>query len=232
MTTETPAGTRPCPNCGHDRHLPGTDCDTPIQHGPNFMHRCLCLARPGAANACPPQMTCQGGTLGYADIWYLQHGQELVSAEGVISPQTLLLEPPRPAAPVVDTLPEWLEHRYGTRFAVTSSPEGDRSYWEHEAAAVRRAVARGGVKASSAAPAICEIPHVTVDEEDACERARLGVANAARAVFRRLRAHLAGFQDVLDDSDRGPWANTVGADLDELGALLDANPTAEETRNA
>jgi hypothetical protein len=88
--------------------------------------------------------------------------------------------------------------------------------------------------APAAGPAICELPHATIDEEDACERQRLGIADNARAVYRRLRAHLAGFQDVLDDSDRGPWAATVGADLDELGALLDADATnpAEETRNA
>jgi hypothetical protein len=79
-----------CPNCHHDQHLPGTDCDAAIGHGPNRWHRCLCLARPGAALSCPPQMTCQGGTLGYADIWYLQHGHTLVTADGAISPEAVV----------------------------------------------------------------------------------------------------------------------------------------------
>lgn len=92
--TETPSGT--CPNCKHDVHLPGTECGTPIHHGPHRMHLCLCLARPGAALSCPPQMTCQGGTLGYSDIWYLQHGHSLASPDGVISPEVLLVEPRGP----------------------------------------------------------------------------------------------------------------------------------------
>lgn len=78
-----------CPNCQHPQHLPGTECQTPVNHGPNRFHLCLCLARPGAALPCPPQMTCQGGTLGYADIWYLQQGHSLSSADGVISPEVL-----------------------------------------------------------------------------------------------------------------------------------------------
>jgi len=75
-----------CPNCTHPHHLPGTECQTPVHHGPNRWHLCLCLARPGAALSCPPQMTCQGGTLGYADIWYLQHGHVLVGEDGTIAP--------------------------------------------------------------------------------------------------------------------------------------------------
>ncbi|MDX3034954.1 hypothetical protein [Streptomyces scabiei] len=75
-----------CPNCQHPHHLPGTECSTPVHHGPSHWHRCLCLARPGAALSCPPQMTCQGGTLGYADIWYLQHGHVLVGEDGTIAP--------------------------------------------------------------------------------------------------------------------------------------------------
>lgn len=47
----------------------------------------------------------------------------------------------------------------------------------------------------------------------------------ARTAYRKLRAHLVGFQDVLDDTDRGPWAKTAGAALDELGAALGENAT-------
>jgi hypothetical protein len=43
-------------------------------------------------------MTCQGGTLGYADIWYLQHGHSLISEEGVISSEGLRVEPALPHA--------------------------------------------------------------------------------------------------------------------------------------
>ena len=75
-----------CPNCQHPHHIPGAECATPVHHGPNRWHLCLCLARPGAALSCPPQMTCQGGTLGYADIWYLQHGHVLVGEDGTIAP--------------------------------------------------------------------------------------------------------------------------------------------------
>jgi hypothetical protein len=55
--------------------------------------------------------------------------------------------------PAGDTLPEWLCQRY-RRYAFpfdnrtwAQLPDADRSYWAHEAAAVRRAVARGGLKA-------------------------------------------------------------------------------------
>lgn len=82
-----------CPNCTHPHHLPGTECEARIDHGPSRFHACLCLARPGAANACPPLMTCQGGTLGYSDIWYLQQGHSLSSADGVISPEVLTVGP-------------------------------------------------------------------------------------------------------------------------------------------
>jgi hypothetical protein len=82
-----------CPNCTHPHHLPGTECATPVHHGPSHWHLCLCLARPGAASSCPPQMACQGGTLGYSDIWYLQQGHSLSSADGVISPEVLTVGP-------------------------------------------------------------------------------------------------------------------------------------------
>jgi hypothetical protein len=59
---------------------------------------------------------------------------------------------------VADTLPAWLCNRYrnyafpfDNRTWEQLSGE-DRSYWEHEAAAVRRAVDRGGFKAQPASP--------------------------------------------------------------------------------
>jgi hypothetical protein len=48
----------------------------------------------------------------------------------------------------VDTLAAWLHQRFAVGHTLSFEPlgEADRSYWEHEAAAVRRAVARGGFK--------------------------------------------------------------------------------------
>lgn len=93
----TPTETTPC-GCGHEPHAPNTECETPVHHGPSHMHLCLCLNRPGAALACPPQMTCQGGTLGYTDIWYLQRGQGLLGLDGSIHPDALIVEPRGPRA--------------------------------------------------------------------------------------------------------------------------------------
>lgn len=93
MPDTTPTTEGRCPNCNHPKHLPGTECDGGVDHGPKRWHRCLCLARPGAALSCPPQMNCQGGTLGYSDIWYLQHGHSLMTADGVVSPEALKTTP-------------------------------------------------------------------------------------------------------------------------------------------
>lgn len=46
-----------------------------------------------------------------------------------------------------DTLAEWLYHRYATDVGPWGElPDEDKFFWEHEANAVRRAVARGGFK--------------------------------------------------------------------------------------
>lgn len=46
-----------------------------------------------------------------------------------------------------DTLPEWLYYRFSTSpFPWEHLDDGDQLKWEHEAAAVRRAVARNGFK--------------------------------------------------------------------------------------
>jgi hypothetical protein len=65
-------------------------------------------------------------------------------------------EPQDPtSASAEDTLPEWLCQRYRHYAFPTDTrtweqlPDEDRSYWEHEAAAVRRAVTRGGFKAQA-----------------------------------------------------------------------------------
>ena len=54
--------------------------------------------------------------------------------------------------PGTDTLPEWLHQRFGAYLHGGDNqpwdhlPDHDRAYWAHEAAAVQRAVARGGFK--------------------------------------------------------------------------------------
>lgn len=45
-----------------------------------------------------------------------------------------------------DTLPQWLHRRFGPERAWGSLRPEDQAYWVHEAAAVRRAVERGGFK--------------------------------------------------------------------------------------
>ncbi|GAA1887757.1 hypothetical protein GCM10009837_06920 [Streptomyces durmitorensis] len=39
-------------------------------------------------------------------------------------------------------------------------------------------------------------------------------------IVNRLAAHAKGFQDVLDESDRGPWGRLVCGDIDELRTAL------------
>lgn len=50
-----------------------------------------------------------------------------------------------------------------------------------------------------------------------------------RRIANRLAAHAAGFGDVLDESDRGPWGRTVGADIAELSAAVAPDAASEVT---
>lgn len=52
-----------------------------------------------------------------------------------------------------------------------------------------------------------------------------------REIASRLAAHAVGFGDVPDESDRGPWGRTVGADIAELSAAA-APKTASEATSA
>ncbi|MER5312721.1 hypothetical protein ABT034_33665 [Streptomyces sp. NPDC002773] len=70
--TTTPEPKPTCAWCGHAAHRPGTECEDGVAHGPKRWHRCLCLNLVGADHACHPKMTCQGGTLGYSDVWHVQ----------------------------------------------------------------------------------------------------------------------------------------------------------------
>lgn len=80
-----------------------------------------------------------------------------------------------------------------------------------------------------AAPTAEEPWWVTVAEvRTEWERAR-ATNERVRAIIRRLTAHAVGFQDVLDDTDHGPWGRTVGSVIAELAAALDNTdqPTTE-----
>ncbi|WP_042170155.1 hypothetical protein [Streptomyces sp. NBRC 110035] len=72
-----------------------------------------------------------------------------------------------------------------------------------------------------ALPAPAAVPAVV---EPPADRA---VLDRVREIVRRLDAHAVGFQDVLDDSDRDPWAKTVRADIAELRRMADETPAAE-----
>ncbi|MER7517827.1 hypothetical protein [Streptomyces sp. NPDC126499] len=71
QATAQPAADERC-GCGHAAHAPGTECEDGVNHGSKRWHRCLCLNLVGANAACPPDMDCQGGRLGYSDVWHLQ----------------------------------------------------------------------------------------------------------------------------------------------------------------
>lgn len=93
-----------CPACTHPQHESGTECMAGVDHGPKRWHRCLCLNRPNASRPCPPLMDCQGGALGYSDIWHLQQGRSLQGANGETTTPDVLAEQPTavvPSAPAV-----------------------------------------------------------------------------------------------------------------------------------
>jgi hypothetical protein len=86
-----------------------------------------------------------------------------------------------------DTLPEWLYQRFGRRdntLQWNDLPDDEKSYWAHEAAAVRRAVQRGGFRRQ---PVICELPHQSIEEEEECEQRRLASAQEFRCNWARTK---------------------------------------------
>lgn len=59
-----------------------------------------------------------------------------------------------PGCDGTDTLPAWLAQRFDPNGAPWDAlTDDDRAYWEHQARAVRRAVARGGFKTTADEPA-------------------------------------------------------------------------------
>lgn len=80
------------------------------------------------------------------------------------------LSPCAEAETAADTLPHWLYVRFGKgAIAWHELDPDDRSYWEHEAAAVRRAVARNGFKQAEPAAGPCKPPRHSTSTESPCE---------------------------------------------------------------
>ncbi|MEU5596628.1 hypothetical protein [Streptomyces sp. NPDC020298] len=153
---DAPADEPVCPTCQHAAHRPGVECDGVVDHGPKRWHRCLCINLVDADRACPPQLDCQGGTLGYSDVWFLQRGQSLQGADGrVITPHVLkaasaAVSPPTDPTAAVwadgDPLTEAIAHavwkQCGTDDCMSLTVDDPRNI-----AAVAAAVARAAVPA-------------------------------------------------------------------------------------
>jgi len=88
QATAQPATEAVCA-CGHAAHAPGTECEDGVNHGRKRWHRFLCLNLIDANSACPPDMDCQGGTLGYSDMWHRQRAAAPNAALGITTEQAL-----------------------------------------------------------------------------------------------------------------------------------------------
>jgi hypothetical protein len=77
-----------------------------------------------------------------------QHVVQGVKGETYPIDEDVLIETYEPVTePAEDTFPAWLAQRFDPNSPPWDALDHDgRSYWQHEAAAVRRAVARGGFK--------------------------------------------------------------------------------------
>ncbi|MFM9635917.1 hypothetical protein [Streptomyces turgidiscabies] len=181
----------PCPNCQHPSHLPGAECQTPIHHGRNF-HLCLCLARPGAALSCPPQLTCQGGTLGYSDVWYSQHGHLMVGEDGQIAPAAVV-----PGVASVG-FPS------GQPAAAVSPPAADQ--------AERRARYAAAIHATDG---------WVLDDGQHMIDAVIAVADAEQADLRRSLTQAQAEAHQYRTALRGVARRTAGHSLDDRAALRD-----------
>ncbi|MFJ4787624.1 hypothetical protein [Streptomyces sp. NPDC088794] len=110
-----PAETPACPYCPHPEHSPGAECEGGVDHGPKHWHCCLCLNKPFLGGTCHLLMDCRGGKLGYSDIWFLQRGHTLSSADGPVTPDVLKTTPEGAAAaavvPLADQTP--LRRQFG-----------------------------------------------------------------------------------------------------------------------
>jgi hypothetical protein len=202
MTTETPAT---CPSCNHPSHQPGAECEAGVEHGPKRWHRCLCLNRPGAALPCPPQLTCQGGPLGYTDIWYLQRGHTLSGANGEkITPDVL-----------------------------KTPPAARTARWEAAAHAAGREVDRNALAVYMAVADAeqAEMRREHAERLDHIEGALARIRDNAEVAEVRVRRVLAFAEQVVATSGPGP-ASTVQAVIDRLGAAVEEQPASDPSRLA
>jgi hypothetical protein len=121
---------------------------------------------------------------------------------------------------------ERIEQRQRAEDRAEAAEAGERRAMEQrqQMAAERFAWQERGDRAEISARA-----HKTAATE-ALQRAERAEATltAVRKIVSRLAAHAAGFQDVLDAADIGPWGKTVGADLADLQAALGDPQSATE----
>ena len=116
-----------------------------------------------------------------------------------------------------DTLPAWLAQRFGPRGPDWDAlGDDDRSYWAHQAAAVRRAVARDGFKNPDAAPSLADQAlinyaaghrNVTADSL-APYLAAVRAEAAAEAIAERDRARTAAVALNRTAPDLGPKSSS------------------------
>jgi hypothetical protein len=206
-----------CPYCPHPAHKPGAECEGGVDHGPKRWHRCLCLNRPFSGGPCHPLMDCQGGSLGYSDVWNLQRGQSLQGVSGeVITPDVLktapaVVSPPAGWAAVLleaaNALEEW-QPEFSDRWAVA-----ERQRYEDgiDAAADRLRRLAGEVQQDEPTESVIYevVGDWGVDSADSAEGARAAVAKWLRA-YPKCGAHAQQrvYREWPDGSEfYGPWTN-------------------------
>ena len=155
MTTDTPADDTSCSGCGHAHHGADVECEASIEHGPKHWHRCLCLARTYASTACPPPMHCQGGALGYTDVYYLQRGHTVIGPGGrLITPDVLKLAPWVDGDPLHEAIAAAIWERCATDLAHSLTCDDPRNIAAVAATVARRVLGTTEQADTETAPSV------------------------------------------------------------------------------
>ncbi|MEV5646475.1 hypothetical protein AB0L67_41545 [Streptomyces flaveolus] len=197
-----------CRGCQHEPHAPGTECETPVHHGPNHFHFCLCLNRLGADRSCPPQMSCQGGTLGYSDVYHLQYGRMLAGIDGQpITPDVLAAPPSVDQAALRNRVADALAEADGWVFA-PGFKEGSLTY-------------QGFLKQADAVLGVLPAP---VDRAVALHAVEERLRRTAEGTFQPY--YRAAFHTVAEDvrrtADETQTTQPQQTDIDTLARMLSA----------
>lgn len=145
-----------------------------------------------------------------------------------------------------DTLPHWLYERFGSKhstFKWDAMSDGDRTYWAHEAAAIRRAVARNGFKHgdTDASEELFEEAYAAAEEADV-ERREATEGDTGRIVTEQQNGVTRYFHEAYPGSDREPLSLVPSALIGRLekdhyvlsqdtkGGLQELAKWAERTR--